>query len=87
MNKPLLRDSYHYREQDPDYRGEGLDPKYGDGPDSERSCTDILCLVLFVVLLGVLGYVAVVAFGRGDPRYLAYPFDSEGNQCYLDLGY
>jgi hypothetical protein len=37
--------------------------------------------------LAVLGYIAFVAFNTGNPKYLAYPFDSEGKQCKLEPGY
>lgn len=87
MKKPLLDRGYRYQEEDPDYRGQPLDQNYGEGPENKRGCTDLLCLILFIVFLGALGYIAYIAFNTGNPKYLAYPFDSEGNQCKLDPGY
>ena len=47
----------------------------------ERSCTDILCclifLAFFVGMIGVSGY----ALSSGDPIKILTPFDSDGNQC------
>ena len=50
-------------------------PKYGEpiqhdpnweGPVKKRSCTDVICLLLFLVLLGAWGFVAFLAFQEGD---------------------
>jgi hypothetical protein len=39
-----------------------------------------------VFLVGV-GYIAIIAFTTGNPEYLVYPFDSNGNQCGFTPGY
>ena len=46
-----------------------------------RSCTDILCILLFLVFLG--GWVGVGVFGflHGDPEQLIYPSNSHGEIC------
>ena len=46
-----------------------------------RSCTDILCILLFLVFLG--GWVGVGVFGflHGDPEQLIYPSNSRGEIC------
>ncbi|XP_075888743.1 choline transporter-like protein 2 isoform X2 [Nelusetta ayraudi] len=65
-------------------------PKYGEprkhdpnfkGPIQNRSCTDIVCCILFI--LAVLGYIAVgiLAWTQGDPRKVIYPTDSRGQFC------
>uniref|UniRef100_A0A1A7ZXS0 Choline transporter-like protein n=2 Tax=Nothobranchius furzeri TaxID=105023 RepID=A0A1A7ZXS0_NOTFU len=65
-------------------------PKYGQpktydanfkGPIQNRSCTDVICCVLFV--LAILAYVAVgiLAWSQGDPRKAIYPTDSRGQFC------
>lgn len=87
MDKPLLRSSFRYREEDPDFKGDRLDDKYGDGPEEKRGCTDVFCCLLFLVFLGGLGYVASIAFTTGRPEYLVYPFDSAGSQCGYTSGY
>jgi len=43
--------------------------------------------LLFLVFLVALGYVAFVAFNTGNPKYLAYPFDSNKQQCGYSPGY
>ena len=46
-----------------------------------RSCTDLVCLSLYILaLLGWLA-VAVVGFIDGDPQQILYPTDSSGNIC------
>ncbi|XP_063759355.1 choline transporter-like protein 2 isoform X2 [Eleginops maclovinus] len=65
-------------------------PTYGEprkydssfkGPIQNRSCTDIVCCILFVI--AILGYfaVGVLAWSQGDPRKVIYPTDSRGQFC------
>ncbi|XP_019649303.1 choline transporter-like protein 4 isoform X2 [Ailuropoda melanoleuca] len=56
------------------------DPSFR-GPIRNRSCTDIICCVLF--LLFILGYIVVgiVAWVYGDPRQVLYPRNSTGAYC------
>ncbi|XP_021552703.1 choline transporter-like protein 4 isoform X2 [Neomonachus schauinslandi] len=51
------------------------------GPIRNRSCTDIICCVLFLVF--ILGYIVVgiVAWVYGDPRQVLYPRNSTGAYC------
>jgi hypothetical protein len=42
-----------------------FDPDF-QGPVRNRSCTDVICLVLFLVFLGGWGFVAFVGFSNGD---------------------
>jgi hypothetical protein len=50
----------------------------------DRSCTDILCCLIFtafiVVMIGLSGY----ALNNGDPMKILTPFDSVGNKCGQD---
>ncbi|XP_073726872.1 choline transporter-like protein 2 isoform X2 [Misgurnus anguillicaudatus] len=57
-----------------------FDPTF-KGPIYNRSCTDILCCILFI--LALLGYFAVgiLAWSQGDPRKVIYPTDSRGQFC------
>ncbi|XP_070182253.1 choline transporter-like protein 2, partial [Littorina saxatilis] len=59
------------REYDPEFKG----------PVEDRSCTDVICCILF--LLCVLGAAVCSVFGyaRGDPQRLVYPTDSAGRFC------
>lgn len=59
----------------------------GKGPTLERSCTDCICCIIYVLFLcafiGVLGY----AIAKGDPTRLATIFDTDKNQCgHADFG-
>uniref|UniRef100_A0A674DB30 Choline transporter-like protein n=1 Tax=Salmo trutta TaxID=8032 RepID=A0A674DB30_SALTR len=51
----------------------------------EFSCTDIICCVLFIVV--ILGYMAVgiLAWLYGDPRHVLYPRNSTGMFCGLHI--
>ncbi|KAM6921579.1 choline transporter-like protein 5-B isoform 2-T2 [Xenentodon cancila] len=57
-----------------------FDPNFR-GPVQNRSCTDVVCCVVFVVV--ILGYIALgtVAWIHGDPRKIVYPTDSQGQFC------
>ncbi|XP_075692546.1 choline transporter-like protein 4 [Rhinoderma darwinii] len=57
-----------------------FDPKF-NGPIKNRSCTDIICCVLFMVF--ILGYIVVgiLAWLYGDPRQVVYPRNSTGMYC------
>uniref|UniRef100_A0A915K2S9 Choline transporter-like protein n=1 Tax=Romanomermis culicivorax TaxID=13658 RepID=A0A915K2S9_ROMCU len=60
------------------------------GPIPDRTCTDVPCLVVFVIcwiMWIIIGFMAVL---WGDPRKLIYPTDSSGRICgsktkYFDL--
>uniref|UniRef100_A0A7N8WZH4 Choline transporter-like protein n=1 Tax=Mastacembelus armatus TaxID=205130 RepID=A0A7N8WZH4_9TELE len=46
-----------------------------------RSCTDVVCCLIFIIV--ILGYIALgtVAWIHGDPRKVVYPTDSHGQFC------
>lgn len=58
------------------------DPSF-KGPILNRSCTDILCCIIF--MLALLGYIAVgvLAWSQGDPKKAIYPTNSHGKLCGL----
>eukprot|EP00924_Labyrinthula_sp_SR-Ha-C_P013374 augustus_masked-scaffold_5-processed-gene-0.35-mRNA-1 protein AED:0.33 eAED:0.35 QI:0/-1/0/1/-1/1/1/0/819 len=57
--------------------GKDLPPKDAD----KRKCTDLFCLLSFLVyVFGVIG-VSVFAFSEGDPRLLIYGSDNQGRTC------
>ncbi|XP_069775693.1 choline transporter-like protein 4 [Narcine bancroftii] len=57
-----------------------FDPNF-NGPIKNRSCTDIICCIIFMVF--ILGYmvVGIVAWLYGDPREVIYPRNSTGMYC------
>ncbi|OWF46136.1 Choline transporter-like protein 2 [Mizuhopecten yessoensis] len=56
------------------------DPNF-KGPLKNRSCTDIICCLIFVIFLGVFALVSAYAFIQGNPLLLLYPVDSDGVMC------
>ncbi|XP_060094688.1 choline transporter-like protein 4 [Heteronotia binoei] len=56
------------------------DPSFR-GPIKKRSCTDIICCILFMLFL--VGYIVVglLAWLYGDPRQVIYPRNSTGSYC------
>merc|ERR1712127_77414 len=50
---------------------------------NDRSCTDVLCCLVFVIFtvscIGITG----MSVTQGDPSKIMTPFDSDGNQCGL----
>ncbi|PNJ03430.1 SLC44A4 isoform 5, partial [Pongo abelii] len=70
------------RDEDDEAYGKPVkyDPSFR-GPIKNRSCTDVICCVLF--LLFILGYIVVgiVAWLYGDPRQVLYPRNSTGAYC------
>ncbi|ROL52231.1 Choline transporter-like protein 4 [Anabarilius grahami] len=51
------------------------------GPIHKRSCTDIICCALFMVV--IVGYmvVGILAWLYGDPRHVLFPRNSTGMFC------
>eukprot|EP01017_Pseudomicrothorax_dubius_P014196 TRINITY_DN165_c0_g1_i17.p1 TRINITY_DN165_c0_g1~~TRINITY_DN165_c0_g1_i17.p1 ORF type:complete len:497 (-),score=121.24 TRINITY_DN165_c0_g1_i17:32-1522(-) len=78
---------YRSKHNDPNYQGEQVDPRLTNGPLPERSCTDLVCLFLFVIFLVAVGLMTGVAFKNGDPKRLLHGIDYAGFQCGLDPGY
>nr|XP_039269182.1 choline transporter-like protein 2 isoform X1 [Styela clava] len=61
------------------------DPSF-DGPIHKRSCTDILCcLIFFIFILGFI-VVGIFAWLNGDPIILLYPTDNNGRICGVKYG-
>lgn len=48
---------------------------------TDRSCTDILCCLVFVVFIISCVGVTGLSISQGDPSKIMTPFDSDGNQC------
>ncbi|XP_041370892.1 choline transporter-like protein 2 [Gigantopelta aegis] len=59
------------------------DPNFS-GPVEKRSCTDIICCILFLVFVTGMVIISVLAYARGNPYRLIYPTDSNGDICGLD---
>ena len=53
---------------------------YKSGPRQLRSCTDIFCLILFLLLLISAAGTTGLAIWNGDPYLLFNGFDSQGRK-------
>ncbi|KAL5263312.1 hypothetical protein ACHWQZ_G008631 [Mnemiopsis leidyi] len=51
------------------------------GPLKDRGCTDIICILIFIIFLGGMGVIAYFAFTLGDPWRILNGYDSFGNTC------
>lgn len=51
------------------------------GPAKRRSCTDILCVLIFLVFIAGWVGVGVIGFQGGNPEQLVYPSNSNGEIC------
>lgn len=56
------------------------DPTF-NGPIHKRSCTDIICCVLFMLVITGYMVVGILAWLYGDPRHVLYPRNSTGMFC------
>jgi len=74
---------------DPDYKGEDytIDPALERGPLTNRRCTDVFCLLVFLVAVGFGGYIGIYALEHGDPTAIMAPMDADGYFCGRDAGY
>ena len=60
-------------------------PKTKHSPIKDRSCTDIICLALFLVFIVGLVIISIFAYTNGNPRLLLHPVDSDGNRFAISL--
>ena len=74
---------------DPNYTGEDycIDAEIEKGPLANRRCTDILCCLVFLVCLGISGYISIYIVEHGDPALVIAPYDALGNFCGRDPGF
>jgi hypothetical protein len=66
---------------DPNYKGNdySIDTMISSGPMSNRKCTDVLCLLIFFVATGGMGYLGYYSYSNGDPSLIMAPMDSDGH--------
>lgn len=55
-------------------------------PVKSHGCTDLICLVIFIIFIGLLVTLSVFAYSNGDPSSLILPHDSQGRVCGRDPG-
>ncbi|XP_064486350.1 choline transporter-like protein 1 isoform X2 [Ornithodoros turicata] len=52
-----------------------------NGPVKDRSCTDVLWLLVFIAFCVALAYILAIAVLRGDPLRIVNGMDNYGNTC------
>ncbi|ESO92820.1 hypothetical protein LOTGIDRAFT_120296 [Lottia gigantea] len=57
-----------------------FDPSF-NGPIKNRSCTDVLCCLIFLIFVVGMVVCSALGYAHGDPTKLVYPTDSDGNLC------
>ncbi|KAH8346795.1 hypothetical protein KR084_011960, partial [Drosophila pseudotakahashii] len=62
------------------------DKNFSGPRQRNRSCTDVPCLLLFVLFLGGWGFIAQFAVKEGDLHKLVAPIDSSNKVCGEDPG-
>ena len=64
-----------------------MDERLNNGPLQNRSCTDVLCTLLFILFFGAFILVSIFGLKNGDPKTLFAPLDSDGKFCGVSAGY
>lgn len=64
-----------------------FDPNLQNGPVANRSCTNILCCLIFSAFLILYVVIFFMGVTQGKPWLLVTPFDSDGNGCGYTTGF
>lgn len=72
--------------KDPKYKGEdyNVNQEIENGPIQNRKCTDVLCLLLFIMFLGGYIWINVNAYKHGNVNKLLRPVNDDGKLCGVD---
>lgn len=73
--KELIDQKENKRKYDPEFKG----------PIQHRSCTDVVCCIIFCAYMIGMVVVAAIGFYEGQPKRLLYPTDSDGKVCGIDV--
>ena len=58
-----------------------LDEDLKNGPSRNRSITDCVCCIIFIILWAACVWVTIFAFRNGDPARLVQAYDKENVKC------
>lgn len=74
---------------DPNYKGQdyAIDTAVENGPLTDRRCTDILCIFIFLGFVAAATFVGIYAVENGDPMRIMTPYDVNGNFCGKTVGF
>ena len=71
-----------------DFKWENVDQmKNGPIGDDNRKCRDVICCIIFLVILAVCIIIGFLGFKNGEPTLLLYAYDEEGKACGHSEGY
>lgn len=51
------------------------------GPVTNRKCTDMSTLMMFLSIFGFTIYICAFSYSKGQPSQLAVPYDSDHMAC------
>lgn len=51
------------------------------GPRRSRSCTDVICALLFIAYMVTMIVFSIMGYVKGNIENVGQPFDSQGNPC------
>jgi hypothetical protein len=57
---------------------------YANGINQNRSCTDFMCLIVFLVFLGAIGGVTIYSVKKGNVETMIAPIDTHLNFCGIE---
>jgi hypothetical protein len=55
-----------------------------DGLNTDRTCTDVLCLIVFAAFLFSMGFCTFYGYKNGNVNTLIAPLDGDKNFCGID---
>ena len=58
-----------------------FDKDLENGPISKRSCTDMICWLIWVCSVGFWVFTIFYGIGKGDPKKVFAAWDEDGQQC------
>jgi len=61
-----------------------MDDKLAKGPMEERSCTDLICCVVFLAWWAAMAYIGYISMTTGEPETYLAVWDGGGVKCGLD---
>lgn len=53
------------------------------GPVSNRSCTDVICCLIFLGFLAFIVFINIHSFVKGDFSKIGRPYDTDGSDALI----
>ena len=61
--------------------------KNGPVANDNRKCRDVICCIIFLIIVIACIFIGFLGFKNGDPTLLLYAYDEEGKACGHSDGY